>query len=149
YDLSRGHFEQDSSECLALWIAPRNARPSEARWLREFFPDRGWIAVEMLRQPDDAQHLTAMRRLSKSFDLPLVASGDVHMHIASRRALQDTVTAIRHGCTVADAGHRLYPNGERHLRSLDVLAELYPVDLLEETLKIAERCEFSLRSLQY
>ncbi len=149
YDLSRGHFETDLSECLALWIAPRNARPSEARWLREFFPDRGWIAVEMLRRPDDAQHLAAMRRLGESFGLPLVASGDVHMHIESRRALQDTMTAIRHGCTVTEAGHRLFPNGERHLRPRELLEHLYPADLLEETLRIAERCNFSLRSLQY
>ncbi len=81
YDLARSHFEKDLSECLALWVAPRNARPSEARWLREFFPGRSWIAVEMLRRPDDAQHLAAMRRLGQSFGLPLVASGDVHMHV--------------------------------------------------------------------
>lgn len=149
YDLSRSHFETDLSECLALWVAPRNARPSEARWLREFFPERSWIAVEMLRRPDDAQHLAAMRQLGQSFGLPLVASGDVHMHVESRRALQDTMTAIRHGCTVAAAGHHLFPNAERHLRPRDVLAELYPAELLEETLRIAERCEFSLRSLQY
>ncbi|WP_116809106.1 error-prone DNA polymerase [Steroidobacter cummioxidans] len=149
YDLSRGDFEKDLSECLALWIAPRGARPSEARWLREYFPERSWIAVEMLRRPDDAHHLAAMRRLGESFGLPLVASGDVHMHVASRRALQDTMAAIRHGCTIADAGHRLFPNGERHLRSRDVLTELYPAELLQETLRIAERCEFSLRSLQY
>jgi error-prone DNA polymerase len=149
YDLSRSHFEKDLSECLALWVAPRNARPSEARWLREFFPERSWIAVELLRRPDDAQHLAAMRRLGQSFGLPLVASGDVHMHVESRRALQDTMTAIRHGCSVADAGHHLFPNAERHLRPRDVLTELYPAELLEETLRIAERCEFSLRSLQY
>ena len=149
YDLSRGHFEKDLSECLALWVAPRNARPSEARWLREFFPDRSWIAVQMLRRPDDGEHLAAMRELGGSFGLPLVASGDVHMHIESRRALQDTMTAIRHGCTVADAGHRLFPNAERHLRPREVLGELYPPELLEETVPIAERCKFSLRSLQY
>ncbi len=44
------------------------------------------------------------------------------------------MTAIRHGCTIADAGHQLFPNGERHLRPLAVLEELYPADLLEETL---------------
>jgi error-prone DNA polymerase len=149
YQLTRSDFEKDLGECLALWVAPRNARPSQARWLREFFPGRGWITVQMLRRPDDARHLAAMRRLGESFGLPLVASGDVHMHIESRRALQDTLTAIRHGCTVREAGHRLFPNAERHLRPREVLAELYPADLLEETLRIAERCEFSLRSLKY
>ncbi len=57
--------------------------------------------------------------------------------------------AIRHGCTVDQAGERLYPNAERHLRSLQELARLYPAALLEESLAIAERCSFSLSQLRY
>jgi len=44
------------------------------------------------------------------------------MHVRSRRALQDVLTAIRHGCTIDQAGWRLYPNAERHLRALQELA---------------------------
>src|SRR5690606_18310257 len=71
------------------------------------------------------------------------------MHIKERRALQDTITAIRHRCTLAEAGHRLFPNGERYLRPYDELRSIYPADLLQETLSIADRCEFSLASLRY
>ena len=78
-----------------------------------------------------------------------MASGDVHMHARGRRALQDTMTAIRHHLPVADAGLRLHPNGERHLRSLDALRELYPAALLDETLNIARRCTFDLGQLRY
>jgi error-prone DNA polymerase len=78
-----------------------------------------------------------------------VAAGDVHMHSPERRALQDTVTAIRHRCTLAAAGHRLFPNGERHLRSYEQLRKIYPQELLDETLHIAQRCEFSLDELRY
>jgi error-prone DNA polymerase len=80
---------------------------------------------------------------------PLVASGDVHMHERSRRALQDTLTAIRLKCTVQEAGYALHPNGERHLRPLQTLRRIYPPTLLEETMHIAERCNFSLDSLRY
>ena len=66
-----------------------------------------------------------------------------------RRALQDTLTAIRHRCSVAEAGWRLFPNGERHLRPRTALAQLYPPELLAETLRIAERCHFTLEQLQY
>ena len=37
-------------------------------------------------------------------DLPLTAAGDVHMHVRERRRLQDALTAVRHGVTVAEAG---------------------------------------------
>ena len=150
YRLSRSQFEKDAlSECLALWVAPRDPQPSQAAWLRNQFPDRCWIAVELHRQPDDARHLAQAIQLGKRMSIPVVASGDVHMHAAERRRLQDTMTAIRHGCTVANAGHRLFPNGERHLRPLSTLAELYPPELLQETQRIVERCDFSLGSLRY
>ena len=32
-------------------------------------------------------------------------------------ALQDVLTCIRHGCTIHEAGYRLFPNGERYLKS--------------------------------
>ncbi|HWK49254.1 MAG TPA: error-prone DNA polymerase, partial [Steroidobacter sp.] len=137
------------SECLALWVAPRNPEISHAAWLRNLFPDRCWIAVELHRQADDAEHLATVRRLGARMNIPVVASGDVHMHSEKRRALQDTMTAIRHGCSVASAGHKLFPNGERHLRPPAVLEALYPAELLQETQRIAARCHFSLGSLRY
>ncbi|MGA7800816.1 MAG: error-prone DNA polymerase, partial [Gammaproteobacteria bacterium] len=61
----------------------------------------------------------------------------------------DTLTAIRHGLTVSQAGHRLHANGERHLRRRESLAKLYPPTLLAETLQVAARCTFSLDELRY
>ncbi len=87
--------------------------------------------------------------MSAASGLPLVAAGDVHLHTRSRRALQDVLTAIRHGCTVQDAGWRLFANGERRLRSLGELRRRYPSALLRQTLLIAERCEFSLSQLHF
>jgi error-prone DNA polymerase len=43
----------------------------------------------------------------------------------------------------------LHANGERHLRRREVLARLYPQELLAETLVVAERCQFSLDELRY
>lgn len=150
YRLTRSQCSQaDLSDCLALWIAPRNPELSQAAWLKNHFPDRCWIAVELHRRADDAEHLTTVQRLGRHMGIPVVASGDVHMHAPERRALQNTMTAIRHGCTLASAGHKLFANGERHLRALAALEELYPPELLQETLRIAQRCHFSLGSLRY
>ena len=71
------------------------------------------------------------------------------MHRRSRRVLQDTLTAIREGVTIDNAGFALYPNGERHLRTLEVLQHFYPADLLAETVRIAEHIDFSLDELRY
>ena len=90
-----------------------------------------------------------LRELAAASGLALVAAGGVHMHLRSRRRLQDLLTAIRIGRPVAECGHALHSNAERHLRPRMRLAQIYPDALLVETLKIAERCRFSLEELRY
>jgi error-prone DNA polymerase len=153
YHLLQKDFSAQLDDCLALWIPPRITRSLEtqhqAAWVNQHFLDRCWIAVELHRDANDSKHLIELQELAERFSLPLTAAGNVHMHVRSRRALQDILTATRHGCSIAQAGHRLFPNGERHLRSVDELLTLYPRELLNETLCIAERCTFSLGSLRY
>src|SRR5690348_5868269 len=57
--------------------------------------------------------------------------------------------AARLGLPLSECGHALHPNGERHLRSRARLAGVYPAALLEETVKIARGCRFSLDELRY
>src|SRR6204780_4519694 len=47
YRLARSDFEGNLQDCLALWIAASDATEAQARWLRDFFPSRGWLAVEL------------------------------------------------------------------------------------------------------
>ncbi len=107
--------------------------------------DRG----RALARAGDRARLARYAELSRASGLPQVAAGDVHMHVRARRALQDTVTAIRMRKPLAECGHALHPNGERHLRSRARLATIYPPELLAETVAIARRCTFSLDELRY
>jgi error-prone DNA polymerase len=152
YRLERSDVETLGAGVLVLWVAQataRDLREEQAAWLARHFRARAWIAVELHRGADDAAELRALLGLGARHALPLVAAGDVHMHARGRRALQDVLCAIRLGCTVAEAGRALFPNGERHLRRLDDLAALYPQELLDETLRIAARCTFRLDELRY
>jgi error-prone DNA polymerase len=150
YRLVCADLDGGLAECIAL-LVPRGTPcdPDHARWVAERFPGRAWIAAELLCGPDDRAQLDALRALARSAGLPLVAAGDVHMHLRSRRRLQDVLTAVRLGKPVAACGRALHPNGERHLRLRLRLAQLYPHELLAETLRVAERCVFSLDELRY
>ncbi len=129
--------------------APCPALLAGAAWLRNHFPGRAWIAVELHGLPDDGERLESLRALGLACALPLVAAGDVQMHARGRRALHDVLTAVRHHTTVREAGYRLHANAERHLRPLAALRRIYPAELLEETLHIAALCTFSLNDLKY
>jgi error-prone DNA polymerase len=122
---------------------------ADACWLAARFAGRAWLAVELHRAADDGVWLSALLAAARTSGLPALASGDVHMHVRARRRLQDVLAATRLRVPLEQAGHALYPNGERHLRSRAVLARLYPRELLDETLRVVERCKFSLDELRY
>jgi error-prone DNA polymerase len=150
YELTRLDFEDGLPGCLVLWVPDDDLTLDvEDHWIRETFRDRLWIAVELLADGRQREQLEKLREEGRRLKLPLVAAGDVHMHIRARRILQDAVMAIRAGVTVDTAGFALYSNGERHLRSLAVLAHTYPAELLTESVRIADSIHFSLDELRY
>lgn len=140
---------ETTAGCLALLVPDAIPNLLHAQRTEEHFAGRTWVAVELLGGPDDRARLEALSDLANAAGLPAVASGDVHMHVRSRRPLQNVLTATRVGKPVAEAGHALYPNAERHLRMRMRLAQIYPAELLAESLVIAERCQFSLDCLKY
>ncbi len=135
--------------CFVLWVPDDDSSEADGHWLHERFGERLRIAVELLCGPDDGAQLVRLEALGKACGIPLVATGDVHMHARVRRPLQDTLTAVRLGTTVFQAGTALHPNAERHLRHPLRLARLYPPGLLEESVRVAAQCEFSLDELRY
>ena len=149
YRLTRADLESGVGECLSLLVPSLSPTAAEAEWLAERFPGRAWIAAELHCGPDDRARLEQLRALARAANLPLVAAGDVHMHVRSRRRLQDVLTAVRLGRPVRACGRAIFPNAERSLRLRIRLAQLYPPELLAETLRVAERCEFSLDELRY
>lgn len=134
---------------LVIWCPGLPINIEAGHFLRQHFAGRLWIGVGLHRDQDDAKRLADLEALGARLGIPLVAEGDVHMDIRRRRALQDVMTAIRHNTTVAQAGRHLFRNGERHLRSRLALSNIYPAPLLAETIRIAERCTFTLEELRY
>jgi len=139
--------------CHALLIPRREDPPevllAQARWLQATFAERAAIAVELLLYADDSLLVERLDAMAEHTGLPLVAAGDVLMHLRSRKAAQDTLTAVRLKRPLADCGFALARNAEQHLRSRLRLAQLYRPAWLQATLRIAEGCAFSLSELRY
>jgi len=140
---------QPMTDCLGL-ILPQ-AVWSEARLgvLKTSFPAALWIAVEQLKGADDARAFAQAMALAAANGLPAVATGHVLMHEKRRKPLQDVLTAIRLRKPLAELGLDAQPNAEQALRPINAIADLYPPELMAETLVIADRCRFSLDELRY
>jgi len=106
------------------------------------YGDHLWIAVELFNEMDDDLWLVTLEAVGDATGVPLVAAGDVRMHKRSRKPLHDVVTAIAQGKSVAECGFALQANAERHLRPRLRLVDLYPPELLANTLVVMERCRF-------
>ena len=150
YALTRADLESlHLQDCFVLWLPARVPDPGELPWLHERFCGRLRIAVELLREGADALHLRQLTALGAHYGVPLLASGDVHMHVRARRRLQDALTAIRLNVPVAEAGRAAVCQRRALLRERTRLARLYPQGLLEATVELAQECRFSLEELRY
>lgn len=121
----------------------------QAAWLLQCAPGRARIALTLHLRSKDEKHKTTVAAVAEQFDLPIVATGDVVMHVRSCKPLQDTMTAIRHGVPVAQCGYRLASNAEQHLRSPVRLGNVNSRKALDETVRLANLCTFSLDELRY
>ncbi|MDB5391544.1 MAG: dnaE2 1, partial [Planctomycetaceae bacterium] len=137
--------------CAVLDIANLEQQAGQLPRWREAFGDRCYVLAELHRGPRDAALLRKFQQVAQQARLPLVATNGVYYHVPERRPLQDVLTAIRLGCTVAELGPHRFPNGERYLKSADEMRTLFAAvpAAVTRTLEVAGRCTFSLDELRY
>ncbi|RNL53214.1 error-prone DNA polymerase [Pedobacter jejuensis] len=122
--------------------------------LKEYKENLGsslYLAANRSYQGQDQKRLFRLDELSKKLNVPMVATNDVYYHHVERRELQDILTCVREKCTIQNAGFRLMMNAERHLKPIEEMQRLfrpYP-KAIENTLIIAEKCQFTLDALEY
>jgi len=151
YRLALKDLEFATDQCIVIWFPgePDTHHEVSASLLKEFFPDRLWLGLEAF---PDGKSITCYEhnfRLSQQFDLPIVAAGDVRMHHHDRKQLLDVISAVRMQQSIQLAGRLLPANGEKYLRSIKQITELYPAGLLTASCAIADMCQFSLDELRY
>ncbi|PRZ56371.1 DnaE-like error-prone DNA polymerase [Paraburkholderia fungorum] len=151
-DAGNAHL-RSMPDCLAIVVPDYGVSDerltAQAEWADRVFPGRAWMGLCLLHRSKDDEHEATVQFVAREIGLPVVATGDVCMHVRSRKPLQDTLTAIRLGRPIAECGFDLTPNAEQHLRARLRLANIYPRAALEETVKIAEQCVFKLDDLRY
>ncbi|CUW41627.1 Error-prone DNA polymerase dnaE [Magnetospirillum sp. XM-1] len=152
--LTRADVAAHADGQTLIALPPDAPGPEFAAQLREWgelCPRRVFLAAQWRFRGDDLRRVAMLAELARDTGTPLVATNDVHYHVPERRPLQDMLTCIREGCTLAEAGWRLEANAERHLKRPEEMARLfagYP-DAVARSVDIAARCRFSLDELRY
>ena len=151
YRLEWSDLSDSLLKSLLIWLPSGNIDSDNliGERLSTSFVGRLWLGIEHMLDGSESTQYYYYRNLAALWKISMVACGDVHMHSKERQSLQDTLTAIRHNCSVMDLGSRRFANAERRLRGVSYLSKLYPPTLLAETISIAKRCHFSLEELRY
>lgn len=84
-------------------------------------------------------------RLSEETGIELVATNDVHYIEPEDAKAHEILLCIQTGKTMQDEGRMIYEGGQYYLKSPEEMKELFPYakEALENTHKIAERCQVS------
>ncbi len=142
---------------VALWggdqsLLAASADPGAAGpLLKEAFGDRLYALVARHRRAEEGRAEARLRARARALGLPTVAGIEVLYHTPARRDLQDVLTCLRHGVTLATGGRRTKPNAEHALASPHGFGALFADDpaAVARTAEVAERCRFSLADLRY
>lgn len=141
----------ERAEGLAMVFLDGEHDHRVAATLAEAFQGRSSVGVSRHLSADDEARWLAAKRLARAIDVPLLAHNDVHTHSRERQPLQDVMTAIRLGTTLATAGTLVFPNGERVLKSPDEMLRLFAdaPECVERSRALVDGCSFTFDELHY
>ncbi|OQP62004.1 error-prone DNA polymerase [Niastella vici] len=149
-----------AQECKLISIPPGHLNAAFAfddsyinslKEYRDVFGKNLYLGAAKPYGGDDQKQLFRLAELANRFNIPLVATNDVHYHMPARRQLQDILTCIREKCTIYNAGFRLHANAERFLKPAAEMKRLFRQHpgAIQYTQEIAAACTFTLDELKY
>ncbi len=155
YRLTRDDINTFSEGLQAIAIRQQGSELDEnttqdLHWLKETFGKRASLAAIRTGQPREAVNFRRLQRVGLKLQIPLVATGAVLAHHSSRRALRDTLLAIKHRCQIKNLGQRLPP----YLSTLTHRSHIARIfrnapECIHRSTEIADQCTFRLDELIY
>lgn len=143
----------NTKDLLLVVMPERSLHPLESLLplLQSIAWDRVWLAASMMRRGDDRRRLARLKVIGRTAGVPLLAVNNVLYADPSQRDLQDVLTCIREGTSIAEAGTRLEVNAERHLKTPEEMARLFAdcPEAIEQTQILLSKMRFTLDQLKY
>jgi DNA polymerase-3 subunit alpha len=115
-------------------------------WYRDTFNGRYYLELQDHDIPELVEVNRRLMAFSDEFDLPLVATNDVHYARRDQASIHDVLLCIQTGKTITEP-NRMRMDGESYyLKSAEEMTALFPEapQALSNTLEIAERCNVQL-----
>ena len=138
------------SACIAGEIPKRILRGDmvgareKAAFYKDVFKDDFYLEVQNHGIKSEEIVLKELIKIGQELSIPIVATNDVHYIKKEDAYAQDVLMCVEMGKDVADTDRLKFETDEFYLKSEGEMAELFRdvPDALENTAKIAEKCNF-------
>jgi DNA polymerase-3 subunit alpha len=117
----------------------------------QIFPQRFYLEIQRHGLDDEAIVNEILIRVARETGIPLVCSNDAHYAKREHAEAHDALLCIGTASNISDINRMRYANDQFYYKSPDEMAELFAdiPEALENTVKIAEQCDFVLKTDEY
>ena len=112
-------------------------------WFKETFgADNYFLELQDHGIPMQQVVNAELIRISRKYDIPLVATNDCHYTLASDADAHDVLLCIQTAAKLSDDNRMRYEGGQFYVKSEEEMRTLFPyaLEAIENTQKIADRC---------
>ena len=122
-----------------------------ALYYKSIFGDDYYLELQEHPMAEQQTVNQGLMRIHADTGIPLVATNDVHYVLKEDSDAQSVLVCISSGKKITDPDRLQYETEEYFLRSAEEMAELFPYapEALENTNKIAEKCNYEFRFNEY
>lgn len=141
------------SACLAGVVASNIRKgfyeeaKKEALRLQSIFGENNFfLELQDHGIPEQRTVNQGLLRMNRETNIPLVATNDIHYTLASDEQAHDILLCIQTQKKVSDENRMRYEGGQYYVKSPEEMEALFPYakEALENTNKIAERCDVEI-----
>ena len=138
------------SACLAgnipQAILNRNFDEAErlVQWYRRVFGEDFYLELQNHDLPEQKEVNQYLRLYAKKYGIKMVATNDVHYVTREDAVSQDVLMCVQMGADYDDPNRLKFSNDEFYLKSREEMVRALPADIdaIDNTLEVAEKCNF-------
>ncbi len=142
-----------SSACLAGEVAralvrgdKEAAKKAALEYQDIFGKENFYLEIQDHGYPDQQTVIAGVLEMSRSLDIPIIATNDCHYTYAEDAEAHDVLLCIQTAKKVSDENRMRYPGGQFYIKSEEEMQQLFPYarEALENTQKIADQCNVTI-----
>lgn len=130
---------------LILQSKEEDAR-NMVEWYLQRFKDDFYFELQDHNQPDFGKVNSQLIAWGKEFGIPLVATNDAHYAKKEQAVPHDVMLCIQTGSTVDKVDRMRFNDDSYYIKSAEEMSALFPEEAIANTIAIANKCTFSLKT---